>query len=84
MMSVLLIHKVNGMADSNACRFCSQTACSKMNRNEPAVNCRINLFSGEITFRSYKNYGVQAFSIYIRYSSSYQGIIAMCYNTDCI
>jgi hypothetical protein len=84
MRSVLLIHKVNGMADSNACRFCSQTACSKMNRYEPVINRRINFFSGEITLRSYKNDGVPTFSINIRDSSFFRGIIAVCYHTDCI
>jgi hypothetical protein len=82
MKSVLLIHKVNGMADSNACRFCSQTACSKMNGYELSVNSSINLFSREITFRSYKNNGTLAFSIYIGYSSSGKEIIAVCYHAN--
>ena len=50
-MIPLLVDKVNGMAGSNACRFCSQTARTKMNMSKIITQRFRYLLAGKISFR---------------------------------
>ena len=68
--TLLLIDKVNGMAGSNACRFCSQPAVTKMNLDKSIFNGIFNLLLTEISFRTDQYYCIFTFSIYFRYFTS--------------